>query len=103
MDSLLTGTQSSEITKTITRLRDVMNVASKDVGVRLVIRKGRVVGVCFTLQMTPGRASYIDLLDELAALVAGVGDGYGEAEAILNGSGEVESCQIVVSLGLKSF
>jgi len=100
---LLTESQSNEIEQAVSRLRNVLGVTKSSVSVRLVVRKARVVGVCFSLCLgRPAGISCVDWLDELAARVASIGNGYGEAEAILNEKGEVEGGRITVSLDLKS-
>ena len=71
-----------------------------DSSVRLVFRKGRVVGVCLTCAMESGGKSAQELFGWLAAQV---GSGYGQAEVIFGADNEAVGCRLEVSYDLSFF
>lgn len=82
-------------------LAEYISGAVVDSSVRLMIRKGRVVGVCLTCAMEePGGKSVQELLGWLAAQVD---SGYGQVEVIFGADNEVVGCRFEVSYGLESF
>lgn len=98
------------ITKALLELRSMAAMAADISGggeilqssARLVLKKGRVVGVCLTCEFRKNCSDGC-ALELLERFVAQVSSGYGEVEVVLGPNSEVVGGRWLVSYDLKSF